>query len=336
LNNAGKWWEQRFNAPCSQLQGERVPTGSKVTDKEPAVMRIVTRPDFDGIVCAVLLKDALDINSPIRWVEPGDLQKGLIDIAPDEIIANLPYHPACGLWFDHHVSNLPDEPFKGAFEIAPSAAGVIHRYYQDTLTGAYADLVAATDKIDSADLSLEEVLKPEDDPYILLSMTINGQDPTGPTYWNTLVDLLGDRPIDQALADRTVQQRCREVITQNRQFHDILMAHTQVDHQVAVTDLRAFNPAPSGNRFLVYSLFPETVASVKIRYDDHDREKVIISAGHSIFNRNCRVNLGQMFSRFEGGGHTGAGACSFHVRKLQTYRKSILDILRRNQPLPDD
>jgi len=305
-------------------------------DSKSDTLRIVTRPDFDGIVCAVLLKDALGINSPVRWIEPGVLQKGLVDIEPDEIIANLPYHPRCGLWFDHHVSNRPDGPFEGAFEIAPSAAGVIYRYYRDSLTGNYTELVRATDKIDAADLSLEEVLKPENDPYILLSMTVNGQDPTGPAYWDTLVDLLAGHPIESVLSDTEVKERCRQAISQNDRFKDVLLAYTTISDGVAVTDLRTFNPAPVGNRFLIYSLFPEAIVSVKIRYDDTDRQTVITSAGHSIFNRNCRVNLGQMFARFEGGGHAGAGACSFHVDKLKAYLPEIMKILSENQPLEND
>ena len=299
-------------------------------------MRIVTRPDFDGIVCAVLLKDALDIQAPIRWIEPADIQKRLVTVTSDDILANLPYHPACGLWFDHHYSNLPEDPFEGAFEIAPSAAGVIHNYYQGRLTGNYTELVTATDKIDSADLSLEEVLRPEDHAYILLSVTINGQDPNGRDYWNTLVDLLGKKPLDAVMTAAVVQQRCRAAIDENKRFRKILLRHTTVAQGVAVTDLRSFSPAPSGNRFLVYSLYPQAVVSVKIRYDDQDREKVIISAEHSILNRQCRVNLGQMFARFEGGGHAGAGACSFHFRKFDHYRNAILAILQRNQPLPED
>lgn len=305
-------------------------------DSKSGTLRIVTRPDFDGIVCAVLLKEALGIDRPVRWVEPGDVQKGLVAIEPDEVLANLPYHLRCGLWFDHHYSNLPDGPFEGAFEIAPSAAGVIYRHYRDSLAGRYDELVRATDKIDSADLSLEEVLEPENHPYILLSMTVNGQDPAGPPYWETLVGLLAEQPIEKVLADPKVKERCRLAIFQNGQFKDVLLKFTKVADQVAVTDLRTFNPSPVGNRFLVYSLFPEAVVSVKIRYDDTDRHKVIVSAGHSIFNRNCRVNLGQMFARFEGGGHAGAGACSFHVGKLEAYLPKIMKTLTENRPLEND
>ncbi len=299
-------------------------------------MRIVTRPDFDGIVCAVLIKDALATTDSIRWVEPGDMQKGLVKIESDEIIANLPYHPGCALWFDHHFSNRPTGSFEGAFEIAPSAAGVVYRYYMDSLKGEYTELVRETDKIDSADLNLDEVLEPEKYPYVLLSMTISGQDRNGPAYWNRLVNLLGRHAIDTVMADPEVRSRCRQVKLENQAFKDTLLAHTTVKGPVALTDLRAFNPAPSGNRFIVYSLFPETVVSVKVRYDNADRQKVIISAGHSIFNRNCRVNVGQMFSRFEGGGHAGAGACSFHVRRLESYLSEIMRLLIQNEPIGSD
>ena len=296
-------------------------------------MRIVTRPDFDGIVCAVLLKDALDITDPIRWIEPGDMQKGLVDIGSDEIIANLPYDHRCALWFDHHYSNRPDGPFEGAFNIAPSAAGIVHKHYAKNLTGDYTELVRAADKIDSADLNMDEVLKPENYPYVLLSMTVSGQDPTGPEYWDALVDLLGKIPINRVLSNPEVKSRCRLVISQNSAFKEVLLNHTTVKGHVAITDLRSFCPVPSGNRFLVYSLFPETVVSVKIRYHDTDPQKVIIGAGHSIFNRNCRVNIGQMLSKFEGGGHMGAGACSFHISKLDAYLPKIMDILLKNKPL---
>ena len=88
-------------------------------------MRIVTRPDFDGIVCAVLLFEALDIKEPVAWVEPNDVQKGLVKIQSEDIVANLPYSKGCALWFDHHFTNQINKPFKGAFRIAPSAAGII-------------------------------------------------------------------------------------------------------------------------------------------------------------------------------------------------------------------
>ena len=53
-------------------------------------MRIVTRPDFDGIVCAMLLRIAEGVGLPLVWAEPGDMQRGLVDVHSGDIVANPP------------------------------------------------------------------------------------------------------------------------------------------------------------------------------------------------------------------------------------------------------
>ena len=141
-------------------------------------MRIVTRPDFDGIVCAVLILEAENAVSPVKWVSPSDMQKGNIEILPGDIIANLPYHPNCSLWFDHHFSNKIRHKTRGLFGIAPSAAGLVFKYYQNSLQRDFTKLVAETDKIDSANLTLDEILSPEKYPYVLLSMTVQDHIPS--------------------------------------------------------------------------------------------------------------------------------------------------------------
>jgi oligoribonuclease NrnB/cAMP/cGMP phosphodiesterase (DHH superfamily) len=139
-------------------------------------MRILTRPDFDGVICAVLLYEAEDITEPVKWVEPNDMQRGLVDVRHGDIIANLPYNDRCTLWFDHHHTNKIDKSFEGAFKLAPSAAGVIFEYYKDKFKADYSQLIMETDKIDSADLSMDEVLYPEKYGVVLLSMTVLGRD----------------------------------------------------------------------------------------------------------------------------------------------------------------
>ena len=134
---------------------------------------------------------------------------------------------------------------------------------------------------------------------------------------------------------KDVDRRCQKVVEQNRAFHNLLLKHTRVEGPVAVTDFRSFPRAPEGNRFLVYSLFKETVVSVKIRYDTHKKDTVILSVGHSIFNKNCAVNAGLLLSGYHGGGHFGAAACSFPAEKADTYIPEIIETLKRNQPLPD-
>ncbi len=296
-------------------------------------MRIVTRADFDGIVCAMLLRVAEGDDRPLVWAEPGDMQRGLVEVHPGDIVANLPYHANCGLWFDHHFSNTPAQPVAGLFEMAPSAAGLVYRYYRDRISGDYDELVHQTDRIDSADLTEDEVQVPENYPYVLLSMTIKGRELQDAPYWNRLVDLLRDHPIDAVMADIEVGARCRQVVEENRTYRTHLERHTQIDGVVAVTDFRTLSQTPRGNRFLVYSLYPQTAVQAKIRYNDRDRNRIIVSVGHSIFNRNCQVNVGLLLSKYGGGGHRGAGSCSFPKEKADEYIPAILDTLVRNAPI---
>ncbi len=293
-------------------------------------MRIVTRPDFDGVVCAVLLYEAEHVTHPVKWVEPADIQKKQTTIMKGDILANLPFDNRCSLWFDHHYTNQTDLPFKGSLKIAPSAAGVIFEYYHDRLKHDYDELVRAADKIDSADFSQDEVRHPEKHAYILLSMTITGMENDEP-YWDALIAMLRKLPIETILDKPEIKKRCAAVIERNKKYKTYLKKHTEVIGQVAVSDFRSFEKAPHGNRFLVYSLFPETVVSARIFYTDESQKQVVVSVGHSIFNRNCNVNVGKMLSAFEGGGHRAAAACNFHVSKADQYIPKIIDILVENK-----
>jgi oligoribonuclease NrnB/cAMP/cGMP phosphodiesterase (DHH superfamily) len=298
-------------------------------------MRIVTRPDFDGVVCAAILYETEDITEPVKWVEPSDMQKGMIEIRTGDIIANLPYNEKCSLWFDHHYTNTISKSFNGVFKIAPSAAGIIFEYYRDKLKQDYSELIKETDKIDSADLSLDEVLHPENYPYILLSMTISGRSKADKAYWNRVVDLIRRFEIGSIINDQGVRERCRTVNSNNKKYKELLKKCTQIKNNVSITDFRSLNETPDGNRFLAYSLFPESVVNVKIRYDDKERQMIALSIGHSIFNKNCNVNVGLLLSEFEGGGHHGAAACRFHVSKADDYIRKIIEVLLKNEPNED-
>jgi len=295
-------------------------------------MRIVTRPDFDGIVSAALLGDALDIHAPVKWVEPNAVQKGHVAVEPGDILANLPYHPACRLWFDHHYTNRHEHPFEGVFRIAPSAAGLIHEYYKGRFSRDFSDLVRAADRIDAADLTEDEVLHPENHDCVLLSMTVSDGDEPDEPYWNHLVELLRTRPPARVMEDPTVRRRCRLVVENNAVFTGLLKRHTRLVAHVALTDFRQLEKVPVGNRFLVYSLFPEASVNMRIRFQEPSREIIAVSVGHSIFNPGCRVNVGVMLAAFEGGGHRGAASCRFAADKADDYIPTILDILLKNEP----
>jgi len=308
-------------------------------------MRIVARPDFDGIVCAVLLIEAMDIHEPIKWVEPNAMQNRQVEILRGDIIANLAYHENCTLWFDHHESNRINTPFKGSFKIAPSAAGVIFDYFTKIkydkspeeiaslvkdYNKDYIPLINAVDKIDSAQLSLDEVLHPEKFPYLLLSMTISSGKWEDKPYWNRLIDLLRKYDINEIIMDPVVKEKCDIALKENKEYKALLREHTFLKKNVSITDFRSLEKVLSGNRFLVFSLFPESAVNVKIRYMNENKEKLIVSIGHSIFNNLCNVNVGQLCSEFGGGGHHGAGSCSVHVSEADQCISSILYVLIKN------
>jgi len=294
-------------------------------------MRIVTRPDFDGIICAVLLSDIVGDKTPIEWAEPNAVQNRQVEIKEGDIIANLAYHENCSFWFDHHLSNQTSRPFNGAFRIAPSAARVVFDYYKGKFKRDYSELVKETDKIDSANLSLDEVFHPENYSFISLDMTINSQNTADEPYWNRLVQLLGNYDISRVLDEPEVKNRIKKAVLKNKEYVRFLKAYSTREENVIITDFRSLKKAPSGNRFLVFCLFPEANVNVKIRYHDRDRDKIIVSVGHSIINRSCKVNSGKLCSRFSGGGHKGAGSCSFPADQAEKNLAAIFDTLFQNK-----
>jgi hypothetical protein len=290
--------------------------------------RIITRPDFDGVVCAVLLRSAIGRHLPVLWVQPNDIQHGRIEVGPKDIIANLPIDRNCAMWFDHHVSNEIPSNFNGLYRVAPSAAGLVYEYYHQELAGRYQTLVEQTDKIDAAQLNLDEILHPEKFPYILLSMTIGAATASDLAYCDDLVTLLSSKTIDAIMAEPRVQRRCERVLAENKIYAQYLKAHTRVEGEVAITDFRGIDPVPNGNRFLVYSLFPQAVVNMKIF---HESSKTVVKLGHSILNRHCNVNIGKLLARYDGGGHRGAGACRLEPSASDGQIKEILAILIENK-----
>jgi hypothetical protein len=295
-------------------------------------MRIVTRPDFDGVVCAALIADALRIEQPVYWVEPNDLSKGAADIRPGDILANLPYHPRCDTWFDHHSTNRIKGAFKGRFRESPSAARLVFEYYQGRFNRDFSELIYWADRIDSADFSQDEVLHPEKYAYVLLSMTVSGEAGREEAYWERLVRMLREKDIAQIVAHPEVDAHCRRVVRQNSEYAGWLRKFTRIEGRVAITDFRSLAQPPSGNRFLAYSLFPETVASVRIRYEDPARQTVAVSIGHSIFNPGCNVHVGRLLTAFGGGGHRGAASARFPADRADAFLSQIISALVKNLP----
>jgi hypothetical protein len=274
-------------------------------------MRLVTRGDLDGLTCAVLLSVNEDITG-LSLIHPQDISDGRADIRSDDVIANLPYHPNCALWFDHHLHTAtPHVPvgFKGAFAQAPSAARLVYEYYGgEAAMPQFAELVRETDRLDSANLTPGDVLDPQG--YIKLGFTIDGRTGIGhfEDYFLRLVDLLkNETPVDQVLDDPAVRARCMLIESENQHFCTTLREHSRVDGNVVITDFRALDHTPIGNRFLIYALYPEVNVSARIHWGP-DRKFPLLILGHSIFRRTCNTNVGELAARYGGGGHRGAGS----------------------------
>ena len=274
-------------------------------------MRLVTRGDLDGLTCAVLLTLNEDIDS-IVLIHPQDITEGRADIRPGDVIANLPYHPNCEMWFDHHLHTAtPHVPmgFKGRFAEAPSAAGLVYDFYGGaSAMPQFAELVRETDRLDSANLSPGDVLMP--DGYIKLGFTIDGRTGMGTfeKYFLHLVELLrSGASIDEVMKDPSVRKRSEMLDSESELFASELRSHSRVDGNVVITDFRDLDHTPIGNRFLVYALFPEVNVSVRIHWGPN-RSFPMLLLGHSIFNRTCKTNVGELAARYGGGGHKGAGS----------------------------
>jgi hypothetical protein len=295
-------------------------------------MRIITRGDFDGLTSTVLLTDIENIES-IRMVHPKDAQDGKVTADAQDIVVNLPYIAGCGLWFDHHASedNISSHfEFKGRFEASPSCARVIYNHYKSQHAAKferYKDLLEATDRLDSAHLTLEDVTRPTG--YILLGLTLDPRSGLGSEfqkYFRWLAEYLKEVSIEKVLAHVEVKERADRILSEQEEFKKLLKKHARQDGNVIVTDFRGVKDKPVGNRFLVYTMFPD--ANVELRLIDGHKGTIVVAVGHSIFNTSCSINIGKLLSEYSGGGHKGAGTAQLHAEDASRQIEEIITRLK--------
>lgn len=296
-------------------------------------MRIVTRADLDGLTCSVLLTCCETIDG-IELVHPQDVADRRLQIGPEDILTNVPYHPACGIWFDNHLltdpKSMPPLGFRGRYAQAQSAARLVYEHY---LPGhpelvRYERLLAETDRLDSAQLTEQDVLSPEG--YILLGFTLDSRTGFGNLhdYFRRLLPAVRESPVEAVLDLPEVRERALALQQQDQAFREAALRHSRCEGNVVVSDFRELDALPVGNRFLIFTLFPE--ANVAVRLQRRDEGQVAISAGRSIFNRTCRANLGVLLSLHGGGGHPGAAACVVPAAQAEARLAEIVAALRRS------
>lgn len=300
-------------------------------------MRLVTRGDLDGLTSAVIItmKEPID---QIVLVHPQDITDKKVEIRSDDILANLPYHPKAGMWFDHHIltksNEKPPDAFKGRHGLAPSAARLVWDYYRerhpnDAALERLSELVDETDRLDAAQLTPSDVEDPKE--YILLGYTIDGRTGLGrfEDYFLELVEMLKTKSIAEVLQHPPVKARVEKMRNDQADFTRVLKRNSFQLNNVVVSDLREAEKLPSGNRFLIYTLFPETNVSLRVHWGP-SHHSVIAAVGHSIFNRTCKTSVGDLMSKYGGGGHKGAGTCVLPLDKAADAIDEILFELQAN------
>lgn len=282
-------------------------------------MRLLTRSDFDGLACAALLKEAGIIDA-IQFVHPKDIQDGKVEVTKDDVLANVPFARGCGLWFDHHSSEEErlQLKFQGDSQTAPSAARVIYRYYVEKKKLDFSRLdalVDAVDKSDTAQFTQEEIENPQG--WVLLSFIMDPRTGLGRFHdfrisnYQLMVDLVDEcrtKTIEQILQNPDVAERVRAYHEQNAKFRQMLKQHSHVRGNVVVLDLREVETIWSGNRFLIYAMYPQQNVSIQAM-QGRDRQNIVFAVGHSVLNRTCKTDIGSLMLRYGGGGHRGVGTC---------------------------
>jgi nanoRNase/pAp phosphatase (c-di-AMP/oligoRNAs hydrolase) len=306
-------------------------------------MRLVTRSDFDGLVCAVLLKQVEQIDE-IKFVHPKDLQDGSFTVTADDVLTNVPYVPGCGLWFDHHSSEIERVvdhfDFRGEARLAPSAARVVYDYYGGRERfGDIDDMMYSVDKADSAQFSIDDILDPKG--WILLSFIMDARTGLG-RYKDyrisnyqlmfDLIDACRDHSIDDILAMPDVDERAIRYAWQADEFKALLKTRTTVHGNVVVTDMRGVDPIPCGNRFIVYALWPEQNTSIWI-VNGFRNQNCVFACGHSIIRRDSKTNVGHLMAQLGGGGHHAAGTCQVSHEDAETVMVDMISRMRSDDAI---
>ena len=304
-------------------------------------MRLITRSDLDGLVCAAMLRE-LGLVNEILYVHPKELQDNKIEVSENDIIANVPYAEGCGLWFDHHSSeherlNLAGN-FNGVSELAPSAAQIIYEYYKKDQV--YADKLSKFEKlvkivgiVDSAQFSKADILNPQE--WIMLAFITDPR--TGLGYKRTfrisnlelmkrLPELLRFKTAEEILSMPDFQERVQVYSEDAPKYKKLLAQHTRIEANAIVIDFRGIEEIPVGNRFLEYVLHPEQNISIRI-FDGKNNEFAMLSIGHSIINRTSSVDVGSLALKYGGGGHRQVGTCQLKYEVVDNVVDEMLQVI---------
>lgn len=301
-------------------------------------MRLLTRSDFDGLACAVFLKEVGIIDN-WKFVHPKDLQDGLVEVTKDDCLANVPFVEGCGLWFDHHSSEEERNAYQGKYvgdsRQCPSCAHIVYDYYggKERFPN-YDALLEAVDKVDSANLQIDEILHPKD--WILLGFIMDPRtglgrfrDFTISNYqlMEKMIDWCRIMDIHEILTQSDVIERVELYWEQNEKFMEMVKEHTTIENNIIISDLRGVETIYTGNRFLIYSMYPEANISVWI-VNGKGGLGCSAAVGYSVLNRTCQIDVGKLMLKYGGGGHHVVGTCQFDDEHMIEGLASLLQEMK--------
>ena len=305
-------------------------------------MRLLTRSDFDGLASAVLLVENGIIDT-YKFVHPKDVQDGKVAVTSNDVLANTPYVVGCGLWFDHHASEderleIEKLNFEGACRPAPSSAQVIWDYYggEKTFKKHFLPLLDAVNKSDSGNLTREEILNPKG--WILLSFLMDPRTGLGRfrDYRISNYQLMEDmiqycrtKTDEDILLIPDVQERSKRYFEQQELFEEMLKRCCEIHGNVIITNLMNEETIYSGNRFLVFALYPEQNIEVRVMWGKN-KKNVVFTCGHSILNRTSQTNVGKLMLEYGGGGHTKVGTCQIPVEDWERVLEEIVNRMQKD------
>ena len=269
-------------------------------------MRLVTRSDFDGLVCAMLFRE-LDVIGDIKFVHPKDVQDGKVELSNNDITTNLPFDPRVGIAFDHHESELSRNDMEAIKEqyicyVAKSAARVVYDYYggAETFKTVTTEIMEAVDKGDSADFTADEILHPKD--WVLMNFLMDARTGLGRFHnfrisnYDLMMELITyctNHSIEEVLALPDVKERVDLYFEQQELFKQQLKDTVVIHDKVAVIDLRPLETIYAGNRFMVYAMWPEVEMSVHVAWG-FKKQNTAVMIGKSIINKAGTLDIGQL------------------------------------------
>lgn len=296
--------------------------------------RLVTRSDFDGLVCAVLLKH-LDLVDDIKFVHPKDMQDGTVDLSDNDITTNLPYVPSVYMAFDHHLSETIRNKKADNHIIdatAPSAARVVFDYYGgfDVFPKEWNEMLIAVDIGDSAQYNRDDILDPKG--WSLLNFLMDARTGLGRfrkfriSNYELMMDLIDhckDQSIDMILELPDVKERVELYFLHQLKFVEQIKRCSQIFDNLVVLNLQAEEDIWAGNRFMIYALFPEVNISIH-KIWGMKKQNTVFATGKSIFDRSSKTNVGELMLKYNGGGHEAAGTCQIDNDKAEEVLNELI------------